>query len=128
MMIHDEDGLDRTLAHSLRQPSLPRCQAGRRFSALHGIELGIEMQVYDEDGVDRTPKQLVQRQMVSVRPPPHAALSSMLSGGVRNTGGSILGRQHHRESRMSSRMSKLSMASLLHPYMLGIISWACARN
>ena len=69
------------------------------------------MQVYDEEGVDRTPKQLVQRQMVPTQPPLQAALPSMLPGG-KNTGGSILGRQH-RESRMSSRVSKLSELCLL---------------
>ena len=70
------------------------------------------LQVYDEEGVDRTPKQLVQRQMVSVQPPPQAALPSMLPGGHRPPGASILGR-HHRESRMGSRMSKLSKSSAL---------------
>ncbi len=64
----------------------------------------VQVQVYDEEGVDRTPKQLVQRQMVSVRPPQQPALP----GGPRTTASiSILGR-HHRESRMGSRMSKLS--------------------
>ena len=67
-------------------------------------------QVYDEEGVDRTPKQLAQRQMVHVRPPPQAALPGLLPGGARVPGGSILGR-HHRESRMSSRVSKLSKHS-----------------
>lgn len=66
--------------------------------------------MYDEEGVDRTPKQLVQRQMVSVRPPPQAALPGLMPGGARAPGGSILGR-HHRESRMSSRVSKLSKRS-----------------
>ncbi len=64
-------------------------------------------QVYDEVGVDRTPKQLVQRQMVPVRPPQQAALPSLLPSGMRVAGGSILG-CHHWESRMSSRVSKLS--------------------
>ena len=63
--------------------------------------------MYDEEGVDRTPKQLVQRQMVSARPPPQAALPTMLPGAPRLPSASILGR-HHRESRMGSRMSKLS--------------------
>ena len=69
------------------------------------------VQVYDEEGVDRTPKQLVQRQVVPTQAPLHAALPSMLPSGE-NNGGSILGRQH-RESRMSSRVSKLSELCLL---------------
>lgn len=64
-----------------------------------------DMQVFDEEGLDRTPKPLVQRQMVPTRQPPQA-LPSVLAGGARPTG-SILGRSH-RESRMSSRVSKLS--------------------
>ena len=69
------------------------------------------LQVYDKEGVDRTPKQLVQRQMVPTQLPMQAALPSMLSGG-KDTGGSVLGRQQ-RESRMSSRVSKLSELCLL---------------
>ena len=67
-----------------------------------------QVQVYDEEGVDRTPKQLVQRQMVSARPAQQPGVPSTLPGGPRTTASvSILGR-HHRESRMGSRMSKLS--------------------
>lgn len=73
----------------------------------HFLHTSLRVQVYDEEGVDRTPKQLVQRQMMSVRPPQHAGLPAMLPGGDRLPDASILGR-HHRESRMGSRMSKLS--------------------
>ena len=68
--------------------------------------------MYDEEGVDRTPKQLVQRQMVSVRPPQQHPLPATLPAGPRTTASvSVLGR-HNRESRMGSRMSKLSAS---HP-------------
>ena len=77
---------------------------------LHTLYRRQSVQVYDEEGVDRTPKQLAQRQMVPVRPPPQAALPGLLPGRARVPGGSILGR-HHRESRMSSRVSKLSKHS-----------------
>ena len=71
------------------------------------LQKPLQVQVYDEEGVDRTPKQLVQRQMVSLRPPQQAGRPAVLPVGSRLPTASILGR-HHRESRMGSRMSKLS--------------------
>ena len=94
-------------------------------NSVHRSSMWNAVQVYDEEGVDRTPQQLVQRQMVPTQPPPQAALSSMLPGG-KNTGGSILGRQH-RESRMSSRVSKLSELCLPVMPSLAILQqiWEC---
>ena len=83
------------------------------------------MQVYDEDGEDRTPRQLVQRQMVSVRPPSQAALPSALPVGTRPANASILGR-HHRESRMDSRVSKLSETHLLRIMAASYTSRSCS--